>query len=193
MTTEGSSSGATESAGKAKKPAPQKRREPEVARAAVALPPEGVALAERLPGAFGSHGIEVDAAIDEVVCIVPADRLIDLCRQLKDDPSFGFTYLRLLTVVDYVEQDGEFELVYHLFSLANHHKMMVKTRIPERRASVPSVTGVWRGANWYEREMHDLFGVDFEGHPDLSPLMLPDDFEGFPGRKSYPLNDYEEW
>ncbi|HJM53376.1 MAG TPA: NADH-quinone oxidoreductase subunit C, partial [Dehalococcoidia bacterium] len=64
---------------------------------------------------------------------------------------------------------------------------------PERGASLPSVTGVWRGADWYEREMHDLFGVVFDGHPDLSPLVLPDDFEGFPGRKSYPLNDYGEW
>jgi len=174
-------------------PAPAKRREPEVPRAAVALPPEGVALAGRLPMALASHGIEVDAAIDEVVCKVPAGQLVDLCRQLKDDPAFGFEYLRLITVVDYVEQDGEFEVVYHLFSLANHHKMMLKTRIPERRASVPSVTGVWRGADWYEREMHDLFGVVFEGHPNLSPLVLPDGFEGFPGRKSYPLHDYEEW
>ncbi|MDP6822554.1 MAG: NADH-quinone oxidoreductase subunit C [Dehalococcoidia bacterium] len=191
----GSSGGATDpsSRGANATPAPAKRREPEAPRAAVALSPEGVALAERLPVAFASHGIEVDAALDEVVCMVPADHLVDLCRQLKDESAFGFEYLRLITVVDYVEQDGEFEVVYHLFSLANHHKMMVKTRIPDRRASVPSVTGVWRGADWYEREMHDLFGVVFEGHPDLSPLVLPDDFEGFPGRKSYPLHDYEEW
>lgn len=169
------------------------RREPEVPQVSVALPPEGVALAEKLPVTLAEHGVEVGAAIDEVVCTVPADRLVDVCRLLKDEPSLGFEYLRLLTVVDYIAQDGEFEVVYHLFSLANHHKMVVKTRIGERRPSVPTVTGVWRGADWYEREMHDLFGVEFAGHPDLSPLVLPEDFEGFPGLKSYPLNDYEEW
>ena len=193
MTTRGTSNGEAEPSGQGGKAAPAKRHEPEVPRAAVALPAEGVVLAERLSETLDSHDIEFGAAIDEVVCTVPADRLIDICQQLKDDPEFGFTYLRLLTVVDYLEQDGEFEVAYHLFSLANHHKMVVKTRIPERGASLPSVTGVWRGADWYEREMHDLFGVVFDGHPDLSPLVLPDDFEGFPGRKSYPLNDYGEW
>jgi len=174
-------------------PAPVKRRGPEVQRAAVALPPEGFALAERLPEALAAHEVEVGAAIDEVVCRGPADHLVDVCRQLKDDPTFGFDYLRLLTVVDYVEQDGEFEVVYHLYSMTHRHKMMVKTRLPERRPSISSVTGVWRGADWYEREMHDLFGVEFNGHPNLVPLVLPDDFDGFPGRKNYPLNDYEEW
>jgi NADH-quinone oxidoreductase subunit C len=194
LTTQGSS-GANKPSdpGGESTPAPAKRREPEVPQAAVALPPEGVALAERLPEALAAHEIEVGAAIDEVVCRVTADHLVDVCRQLKDDPAFGFDYLRLLTVVDYVEQDGEFEVVYHLYSMTHRHKMMVKARLPERRPSISTVTGVWRGADWYEREMHDLFGVVFDGHPNLVPLVLPDDFDGFPGRKSYPLNDYEEW
>lgn len=192
MTTDGSSKGgARNSTGD--KPARSARREPEIPQAAVALTPEGEALAEALPVMLASHGVEMSAAIDEVVCRVPADHLVDVCRQLKDDPGLAFDYLRLLTVVDYVEQDGEFEIVYHLYSLGRHHKMMLKTRVPERRPTVPSVTGVWRGADWYEREMHDLFGVNFTGHPNLAPLVLPDDFEGFPGRKSYPLNDYDEW
>ena len=169
------------------------RHEPETPQAAVALSHEGEALALALPDAFAIYGVDVGAAIDEVVCRVPVDHVVEVCRQLKDEPGFAFDYLRLLTVVDYVEQDGEFEVVYHLYSLGNHHKMMLKARTPEGRPSVPSVTGVWRGADWYEREMHDLFGVDFPGHPNLVPLVLPDDFEGYPGRKSYPLNDYEEW
>ena len=195
MTSQGSSCGENNPSNPGAKstPAPTKRSGPEVPRAAVALPPEGLALAERLPEALANREIEVGAAIDEVVCRVPADHLVDVCRQLKDDPTFGFDYLRLLTVVDYVEQDGEFEVVYHLYSMTHHHKMMVKTRLPERRPSISSVTGVWRGADWYEREMHDLFGVEFNGHPNLVPLVLPSDFDGFPGRKSYPLNDYEEW
>ena len=162
-------------------------------QASISLPPEGVVLAGKLSVALHKYGVDVGSAIDEVVCRVPVAHLIDVCRLLKDESSFGFEYLRLLTVVDYIEQDGEFEIVYHLFSLSNHHKMVVKTRIGEDQPSVSSVTCVWRGANWYEREMHDLFGVDFQGHPNLSPLVLPENFDGFPGLKSYPLNDYEEW
>ncbi len=192
MTPDGSPKGEElQSAGD--KPESASRREPEIPQAAVALTPEGEALAEALPRALASHGVEVSAAIDEVVCSVPADHLVDVCRQLKEGAGLSFDYLRLLTVVDYVEQDGEFEIVYHLYSLGRHHKMMLKTRVQERRPAVPSVIGVWRGADWYEREMHDLFGVTFTGRPDLLPLVLPDDFEGFPGRKSYPLNDYDEW
>lgn len=195
MTSQGSSVGGNNPSNSGAKSTslPVKRSEPQVQRAAVALPPEGLVLAERLPERLATHNVEVGAAIDEVVCRVPADHLVDVCRQLKDDPTFGFDYLRLLTVVDYVDPDGEFEVVYHLYSMKHRHKMMVKIRLPERRPSISSVTGIWRGADWYEREMHDLFGVEFEGHPNLVPLVLPEDFDGFPGRKNYPLNDYEEW
>ena len=82
---------------------------------------------------------------------------------------------------------------YHLLSLANRHKMVVKTNLPPDDPRVPTVTGVWRGANWYEREGHDLFGVVFEGHPDLSPLLLYEGFEGHPGLKSFPFHEYDEW
>ena len=71
--------------------------------------------------------------------------------------------------------------------------MMLKTRVSDASPEVPSVTGVWRGAGWYEREMYDLFGVFFQGTPDTRTLILPDDFEGFPGRKNYPINEYDEW
>ena len=88
---------------------------------------------------------------------------------------------------------GELEVNYHLYSYSLRHKMVVKTRVPEEMPVVPTVTGVWAGAGWHERESHDLFGVRFEGHPNLVPLLLYEGFEGFPGRKNFPFHEYDEW
>ena len=100
---------------------------------------------------------------------------------MQERPRLDFDYLRCLCVVDYVEASGELEMNYHLYSLDRRHKMVVKARVAEGEPVAPTVTGVWAGANWYERECHDLFGVVFEGHPNPSPLLLYEGFEGFPG------------
>ena len=115
-------------------------------------------------------------------------------RRVQDPiPRLDFDYLRCLSVVDYVEVSGELEVNYHLYSYSLRHKMVVKTRLSEKMPAVPTVTGVWAGAGWHERESHDLFGVRFEGHPNLVPLLLYEGFEGFPGRKSFPFHEYDEW
>ena len=137
--------------------------------------------------------MQIGAAVDEVTLTVSPDRVSEVCGTCQTDPRLEFNYLRGLSVVDYVDSAGEFEVNYHLYSLAKRHKMVVKTRVPEDQLAVPTVTGVWAGANWYERESHDLFGIVFEGHPELTPLLLYDEFEGFPGRKSFPFHDYDEW
>jgi NADH-quinone oxidoreductase subunit C len=159
----------------------------------VRLAPREERLAKLLPEVLAPHSPVVGADIDEVTCRVPREALADVCKVLKTEPRLAFDYLRLLTVVDYVAADHEFEAVYHVYSLEHRHKMVVKVRAPESDPWMPSVTSVWRGAGWYEREMHDLFGVVFRGHPDLRKLILPDDFEGFPGRKDYPLHEYDEY
>ena len=154
----------------------------------------GDALAATLEEVFGSDsGMQIAAAVDEVTLTVPPDRAADVCSVCKNDPRLDFDYLRCLSVVDYVDPSGEFEINYHLYSLEKRHKMVLKTRVPEDQPAVPTVTGVWAGANWYEREGHDLFGIVFDGHPDLVPLLLYEEFEGFPGRKSFPFHDYDEW
>jgi NADH-quinone oxidoreductase subunit C len=112
------------------------------------------------------------------------------CRLAKDDPRLGMSQLSLLACVDYKEY---FQIVYFLHCLDPDRTMVIKTDVPYETPVLPSVTSVWRAADWYEREAHDLFGVDFEGHPDLSPLLLYDGFEGYPGRKEYPFNDYQEF
>lgn len=130
------------------------------------------------------------AALDEVVITVGREALLGAAFQLRDDPRLSFAYLMCLSVVDY---ETNFEVVYHLRSLAAGNRCALKVTLPYDDPRVPSVIGVWPGADWHEREGHDLFGVVFEGHPNLAPLLLYEGFEGYPGRKSYPINDYQEW
>ncbi len=173
--------------------APKGRRAPDVPTVEAALTPSGEALAALLPDVLAPFELEIGADIDEVVCRVAPEHVAEVCAALKSDTRTFMKYLRLITVVDYEENDQEFEVVYHLYSLEHQHKMVLKARVPAADPTLPTVTTVWRGADWYEREMHDLFGVVFSGHPNLVTLILPDGFEGYPGRKSYPLHDYDEW
>ncbi len=173
------------------------RREPRIPEAPVALDAAGEALASLVGEIFGPDALGLDvrvgAEVDEVTLTVSSEDVPLVCSVCKNDPRLDFDYLRCLSVVDYVEGSGEFEVNYHLYSLNRRHKMVVKTRLPEDAPLAPTVTGVWAGADWYERESYDLFGVRFDGHPNLVPLLLYDGFEGYPGRKSFPFHDYEEW
>ncbi|MCL6649993.1 MAG: NADH-quinone oxidoreductase subunit C [Chloroflexi bacterium] len=129
-------------------------------------------------------GLEVTVLLDEAVVLVPPERVAEIARTLRDDPALAFDYLRCLSAVDYVDY---MEVVYHLFSLRHRQKAVLKTRLVEPHLEVDSVVAVWRGADWHEREAADLFGIVFRHHPHLKRLLLPDEFEGFPLRKSYPL------
>lgn len=166
------------------------RREPEAPEAPIALDARGQALSALLPEVLRGFHVKIGAAVDEVVVTVRPEDVPAVCRIVRNDPRLDFDYLRSLSVVDYVER---LEVVYHLFSLGKRHKLVVKTSVPADAPRVPSVVPVWRGADWFEREGHDLFGVVFEGHPNLAPLLLYEGFEGFPGRKSFPFHDYDEW
>ncbi len=173
------------------------RREPRIPEAPVALDAAGEALASLVSGIFGPEAAgfdtQVGAAVDEVALTVKPEDVPAVCAICKSDPRLKFDYLRCLSVVDYAASSGEFEVNYHLYSLGLRHKMVVKTRLPEDSPVVPTVTGVWKGADWYERESRDLFGVSFDGHPNLAPLLLYEGFDGYPGRKSFPFHDYDEW
>ncbi len=112
------------------------------------------------------------------------------CQLIKDDTRIAAKMLLCLSCVDYSEY---FQIVYVLQSLEPERTLVLRTDVPYSDATVPSVTSVWRAANWYEREAHDLFGVSFDGHPDLSPLLLYEGFEGYPGRKEFPFYEYQEF
>ena len=171
-------------------PAPAASSHAPAAPVGPGLDKRGEALMALLPGPLAPFQPEVDTALDEVVVTVAVDRLLGACDLLKEDKSLSFDYLRCLSVVDY---ETHLQVVYHLWSREHRHKLVLKVDTSPEDSKVPSVTGVWRGADWFEREGHDLFGVDFEGHPDLKVLLLYDGFEGHPGLKSFPFHDYEEW
>jgi NADH-quinone oxidoreductase subunit C len=132
----------------------------------------------------------IGSSLDDTIATVSSELIVEVGRKLKDDYRTLCDFLRCLSVVDY---EDHFQVVYHLYSTQKNHQLVIKSDIPYEDPHIPSVMGVWVGADWYEREGHDLFGIIFDGHPDLTPLILYEGFEGYPGRKSYPLNDYKEW
>jgi len=136
----------------------------------------------RLQARFGDALSALDASSFDPWIGVDAARIAEVAAVCKSDPDLDFKSLMSLSGVD----DGDnIKVVYHLHSLRHRHKIVLKVTVPKTEAVTFSVTGVWRGADWFERECYDLFGVRFEGHPDLRRIMLPDDWEGWPLRKEY--------
>ncbi len=128
-----------------------------------------------------------DAKLDrgEMTLIVPAEHIVAVCQLLKSKQE----YVRLSTVtgLDWFPAEPRFEVVYHLHSFSRNLYLRVKCKLPGATPEIDSVTGVWRSANWYERETFDLFGIHFRNHPDLTRIMMPLDWEGYPLRKDYPV------
>jgi NADH-quinone oxidoreductase subunit C len=122
---------------------------------------------------------------DWTVRVMPAS-LVEICRFLRDDPVCAFEFLMDVTAVDYIGSTPRFEVVYHLYSRAQNHRLRVKVRVPEDACRIASVCSVWLGANWLERETYDMYGIHFDGHPDLRRIYLYEEFEGHPLRKDYP-------
>jgi NADH-quinone oxidoreductase subunit C len=116
---------------------------------------------------------------------VSPEKIVEVCRSLKEERRF--VRLADLTAVDWHPAEPRFEVVYHLHSVENNERLRLKCRLAGNAAEIDSVTSVWRSANWHEREVFDLFGIVFRGHPDLRRIMLPDDWEGHPLRKDYPV------
>ena len=113
-----------------------------------------------------------------------------VCQLAKNDPKLALKMLLCLSCVDY---EDHFQLVYFLHSLDNEQTLVIKANVPYANPRLPSVSGVWAAAEWYEREARDLFGVDFDGSSDAAPLLLYEGFEGFPGRKEFPFYEYREF
>jgi len=120
--------------------------------------------------------------------VAPA-KIASICGFLKYDQQF--VRLSTVTAVDRWPAEPRFEVVYHLHSVERNERVRVKCRIPEEAPAIESVTEVWRGANWYEREVFDLFGIRFVNHPNLLRIMLPEDWEGHPLRKDYPVHGHK--
>ena len=137
---------------------------------------------------------EVIRAFGEWTVIVPRERLVEVCAHLKSAPRLEFNMLSDICGVDRgPEEEPRFEVNYHLFSTTRHHRLRLKVLLNDEDTHVQTVTGVWRTANWHERETFDMFGVIFDGHPDLRRILLPDDWQGHALRKDFPLRGYEPY
>jgi NADH-quinone oxidoreductase subunit C len=139
-------------------------------------------LSPLVPGAAFEPGRSIDFA----TIYVPAARLVETCRVLRDNDALRFTAIIEITAADYFPRQPRFEVVYHLLSIERRQRVRLKVRAGDRD-SVPTVQGVWKGAGWPEREVWDMFGIVFDGHPDLRRLLMPEDWDGHPGRKDYPV------
>ncbi len=124
----------------------------------------------------------------DTTLVVRPEPLVEICLALRDDPETSFRYLSMIAGMDYLPQSPRFGLVYNLYSHQNHTRITLKTLLADDAAPVAnSVTRVWSTANWHEREVYDMMGIRFQGHPDLRRLLMPSDWVGHPQRKDYPL------
>jgi NADH-quinone oxidoreductase subunit C len=135
-------------------------------------------------------GAQIDRApsLDRQIAVyVSRDHVPALARALRDEPALAFTFLSELTAVDFWPRDPRFEVVYVLVSMAHRLRLRMKVRLPAEDPHVATVSSVWPAANWLEREVWDLFGIAFDGHPDPRRLLMPEDWQGFPLRKDHPV------
>jgi NADH-quinone oxidoreductase subunit C len=178
---------AAKAAGAAKPPAPKTPAAP----TGPSDPPPGddvavPAFLTRLMAAFPDAGLRLSYWVGDWTVITGAARLIDVARCLRDTPDLGFDYCSDVTAVDWPPRTPRFDVVYCLYSTVHRRRVRLKVQVGDGEA-VPSATGVWPAANWLEREVFDMFGVTFAGHPDLRRMLLPDEWQGHPQRKDYPL------
>jgi len=166
------------------------------------------AILERLQQRFDADVVASDLEAVDPWIEVTASGLVEVCRLLRDEPDLRFNMLHCISGVDYFEPDAKkaakvdwephMELLYHLSSLVHKHRLVLKVSLPRWRDDVegqlpeaPSVSGLWSTADWHEREVYDLSGVRFTGHPDLERILLPEDWQGHPLRKDYqPPTEY---
>jgi NADH-quinone oxidoreductase subunit C len=154
-------------------------------------PAEGAEASEhpvlaRLRAAFTDAVISTHEFRGDATAIVPREKLLDVCRWLRDDPDLRFDMLMDVTAVDYLGRKPRFEVVYHFYSLPRNHRFRLKVPLEEGDPKLPSVVPLWSGANWLERETYDMYGIVFEGHPALRRIYLYEEFQGHPLRKDYP-------
>ncbi|MFY0312572.1 NADH-quinone oxidoreductase subunit C [Leisingera sp. D0M16] len=139
-----------------------------------------------------SGRVEPDETVTDMPCLsVAPEDLVELCRFLCDDGALRFDFLSDICGVDFFPDSPRFMLVYHLVSIPNHWRLRLKCRLSDPPAA-PTITPVWTTANWHEREAYDMYGITFDGHPDLRRLYMWEEFDGFPMRRDYPLRGYKD-
>jgi NADH-quinone oxidoreductase subunit C len=150
-------------------------------------------IVEQIRERFPDEVIGSGSAYGQSWAVLKRDKLLDICRFLKDDPDVKMDYLIDITAVDWLPKAPRFEVVYNMHSMKHGHRIRLKVPLEDEQDPwVPTVSGIWRTACWHERETYDLFGILFNGNQDLRRILLPEDWEGHPLRKDYPIEG-PEW
>lgn len=151
-------------------------------------------IIEALRDSAPDGAVEPAPAADGMPAIyVAREHIVAVCLALRDRPALQFAFAPDITAVDYMPREPRFEVMIHLASLGiagfgdTPKRLRVKIRVPGADPHMPTVSGVWKAMNWGEREVYDMFGIHFDGHPDLRRILMPDDWEGHPARKDYPV------
>ncbi|HUL44742.1 MAG TPA: NADH-quinone oxidoreductase subunit C [Bacteroidota bacterium] len=144
-------------------------------------------LLQKLREQFPSAVEVVSEFRDELTLIIRKADILPVCSFLQSNSDLSFDSIRDLCGADYHRPDDRFEVIYNIYSLKNNFRLRLKVRIDEKDLHVASVSGIWQGANWLERESYDMYGILFDGHPDLRRIYLPEEFEYYPLRKDFPL------
>lgn len=154
---------------------------------------EGNITVEKLRGQFPAAVLDVAESRGDVIISLSAAHLLDVARALREDPELQYDLLIFVTAVDRLPLGitPRFAAIYNLFSTRHLRRITLKVPLAGEPPTCPSVASIWPGANWHERETYDLMGVIFEGHPALCRILLPDDWEGHPLRKDYPIHGYK--
>jgi len=150
---------------------------------------------EKIQERFAAEVVETHAFRGDETVIIRPGALRAVAGFLKGTPELDFNFLMDITAVDYlyfaggrIQKEFRFEVVYHFFSLKNNHRLRVKVLVDEKDPEVDTLTGLWASANWYEREVWDMYGIRFKGHPNLKRMLMYEEFQGHALRKDYPFN-----
>ena len=147
---------------------------------------DGAAAAERLQARFPDAVVGAGSFRDQHWVELRAERLLEVCAWLRDDPETDYAMLLDVTAAHWPDSAQPMEVIYHLFSLSRNDRLRLKLRVPDR-GPAPSLTSLWASAEWNEREAYDMFGILFDGHPDLRRILMPEDYTDYPLRKELPL------
>ena len=144
---------------------------------------------DKIKEKFGAAVLDTHSFRGDDTALISRDKIVEAAKFLKEDPELDFNVLIDLTAVDCLNLDRphRFEVVYHFYSIAKKHRARLKVPLTEEDPSVDTLTGLWPGANWFEREVWDMFGVKFNGHPNLQRILMYDEFQGHALRKDYPV------
>ncbi len=152
--------------------------------------PEPINPVDALKETFPDAVQDTKAFRGETTIVVDPPTLPGVMRYLRDTPALIYNYLSDISAVDYYPEynrPGRFGVAYHLYSMLYNRRLRVKVFLDEDEPVVPTITAIWPAANWLEREIFDMMGIEFDGHPDLRRLLMPEDWDGFPHRRDYPL------